>query len=131
MKEILIDNRDVAFENPVQIINMGGPWIGDLVIDNRKVIGNILIDNFYFDASNHRFYFILYNHTVNKRFSICYLSTKDMSIHVYLDYFEIIFIKEIINNDELIFYNAFHDKDVSKRTNVILLKSKWHLLQNG
>ena len=32
------------FKNAQQIINMGGPWIGDLYINDKYIIDNILID---------------------------------------------------------------------------------------
>jgi hypothetical protein len=32
------------FKNAQQIINMGGPWIGDLYINDKYIIDKILID---------------------------------------------------------------------------------------
>lgn len=35
----------ITFQNPNQIINMGGPWVGDLYVDNKFITKNVVIDN--------------------------------------------------------------------------------------
>ena len=35
-EKLIMTKEMVRFENPTQIINMGGPWIGDLFIEKKN-----------------------------------------------------------------------------------------------
>lgn len=45
MGKIIIKGQKIHFENPNQIINMGGPWIGDLFLGNKIIQSSVIIDN--------------------------------------------------------------------------------------
>jgi hypothetical protein len=118
MGKIEINNESVNFRSPDQILNMGGPWIGELFVGNSKIIDNVIIDNLIYKENQHRLYFVRYHKisswSQENYFSVDYFDVLTKSIHTYKMKFEMIFIKEITDTYDLIYYNAFHDKDEMK-----------------
>lgn len=47
----------VEFRNEEQIINMGGPYVGDLYIDGRFVEPDVVVDTFAFGENESEIYF--------------------------------------------------------------------------
>jgi len=43
------NEADILFSKPTQILNMGGPWIGNLHINDSYIIDNVIIDNNIFN----------------------------------------------------------------------------------
>jgi len=61
MNTIKISEEIVWFKNIDQIINMAGPWVGDLIIGNTSIIDNVLIDNIVYCPECHKLLFVRYN----------------------------------------------------------------------
>jgi len=53
------------FKNPNQIINMGGPWIGDLFLKKHIICKGVLIDSQNFYPKEEKLFFVKY-HEVSK-----------------------------------------------------------------
>ena len=55
-------NKDlnIEFINPQQIINMGGPWVGSLLVNEQKISDNVLIDNTIYNKESNEVFFIKY-----------------------------------------------------------------------
>ena len=127
MSEYLFEDRVVRFENPEQIIGMGGPWIGDLFVENELLSKNVLLDNLYFCQSRRRLYFIKY-HLVSKwqkdnffRLNFCDFGN-ERRVFEYDFNFDIIYMEEISNLDELIYFRAFHNRNLDLREAISLTK---------
>lgn len=97
--------------NPYQIINMGGPWIGDLFVDDIYISSDIIVNN-YID-SNQVFYFVKYNKVserqVDNFFTILRLDVTTTKIDISMEIFDKIYIENVIE-DTLYYYNGFHNK---------------------
>jgi hypothetical protein len=108
-------NPDISFKNPNQIINMGGPWIGKLYINKRFISDNVIIDDIVYKKEYDLIFFIKY-HKVSK-FQIgnfFTINSWDISQNVQKESssrFNKLYISQGSNKDELIIYNAFHDKN--------------------
>lgn len=102
-------NENIQFKNPDQIINMGGPWIGELIIENKSISDNILIDN-YLDKELF-YYFIKYFKISKKQkdnfFSVLRIDKNNMKSSISIEKFEKINIKDI-DGDSLYYYDGFH-----------------------
>jgi hypothetical protein len=124
MEDLIINGKVIKFINPDQIINMGGPWVGELMIGDDKIMDNVIIDNTIYDVHQNRLYIVKYFNLSKWQhknyFSICYLDLFTDKIYVIDLKFEMIFIKEIYSSNELIYYEAFHDQDekVKKKLNL-------------
>lgn len=118
MDIIEIRGRKISFENPNQVINMGGPWVGSLFLDDRKILENVVLDNFFYNETSCRLYFVLYheisNWQIDNYFSIIFLDLNSNDLFEYELKFSQVYIKNI-ENHELIYFDAFHDKNDSKK----------------
>lgn len=99
----------IDFENPNQIINMGGPWIGTLIINNKNISDNIIIDNYL--EKEGVYYFIKYFEVSKKQkdnyFGIFRVNTANSELGLSNERFEKIYIKNI--EDNILYYcNGFH-----------------------
>lgn len=106
----------INFKNPRQIINMGGPWIGELFYEQKFITDNIIIDNFIYNVELEEAYFIKYNRishwNTNNYFSLLNVDFKKFCIKEYSTKFEMIFIVKIDNN--ILTYNkCFHNVNVT------------------
>lgn len=103
----------IAFINDEQIINMGGPWIADLTINNQLVMNRCLMDN-YLIGDDFLVYFIKY-HQISRKQSENYftINTYNLFSHEILESFKkfrAVFLKGFITENELLIYNACHDQ---------------------
>jgi hypothetical protein len=122
MKEIIINEKRITFKNPNQIINMGGPWVGKLFLNDDELTDNVIIDNLLYKEDEKRLYFVRYQKgsrwKKNNYFTVSYLDLSNNTIHAFESKFKILFIKNITNNGDLIYYEAFHDKDENKKARI-------------
>jgi len=124
MEELIIKNKAVKFNSPTQIINMGGPWVGVLFIGELKIMVDVIIDNLFYSKEDDRLYFVRY-HKISKwekenYFTINYFDLSTNKLYMFDMKFEMVFLKEINNSSELIYYEAFHDRDESRKKQLIL-----------
>lgn len=103
----------IEFAKAKQILNMGGPWIGDLMIDGKLISKDCLIDNYIIDSPNSKLYFVKYRSTTGMMngvfFTINFFLFKEDKLFEYEKQFKILFIKQIMDGKMEIF-EAFHDK---------------------
>tara|TARA_R110002050_G_scaffold200492_1_gene335368 strand:+ start:27675 stop:28091 length:417 start_codon:yes stop_codon:yes gene_type:complete len=115
MEEIRINEAVVNFKRPNQIINMGGPWVGDLYLGGPKLANNILIDNLVYNKNLNKLFFVQYIEISkwqrNNFFTINYFDVRLNRILQYEKKFERIFLKEISNEYKCGYYDAFHDEN--------------------
>ncbi len=118
------DILNIKFNNPNQILGMGGPWIGDLSIQNKQISQNVIIDNIILDKNLRRVYFIVYKKAskwVKKNyFLVRYLDINTNKIFEFENQFNMIFIHEIDTAKKLVYYDAFHGENINLKKSVIL-----------
>jgi hypothetical protein len=99
----------IEFKNPNQIINMGGPWIGDLYINGNEIENKIIIDNYLEDSEF--YYFVKYFEISKKQkdnfFSIIRINKRNFKMMMSQEKFERIYIIDIKEN-MLYHANGFH-----------------------
>jgi hypothetical protein len=104
----------ITFDNPQEILGMGGPWIGDLYLNRVKVTSNIILNNIVYNPTNNMILVVKYNSVskwANKNFfSILGISLNNGNIIYYKQQFDAVFIKRIFNTDEIEISHAFHDE---------------------
>lgn len=119
MEDLIINGNIINIKNPEQIINMGGPWVGELFINNIQVSDNVILDNFIPDKGDNVLYFVKYHKiSENQRdnyFSVNFIILDSLKISMYDLKFQMIYIEEIRKNKELIYYNAFHDENTERK----------------
>lgn len=108
-------SQKIDFKNPNQILNMGGPWVGEMYYNGKLVASNIIIDNLLFKEGVNRLYFVQYNEQSKWKkenyFTINYFDLSSYKVFTYESKFESIFICSISDRGELIYHEAFHDKN--------------------
>lgn len=114
MENNLSGNKQWRFENPTQIISMGGPWIGNLYIGEKLVSGSIILDNVIFNEFKKQLLFIRFYKLSRWRsknyFKINYYDLIDKQLYEFEKKFDMVFIKKFLDQNNLEIYKAFHDK---------------------
>jgi len=107
--------ENIEFTNPDQIINMGGPWVAELLINNIKILDNIIIDNYIENLDYYYFvkYFKISKKQKDNFFSIIQISRNNMKIKTSVEKFEKIYIDKIEDNI-LHYYDGFHNNAAIK-----------------
>ena len=55
---MLLSDITLTITNPHQILNMGGPWVGDISIQNKLISKDCLIDNVLFKEDMNQLFFV-------------------------------------------------------------------------
>lgn len=131
MTEATIEGEQLHFENPRQIINMGGPWIGELFLGQKFISDNIIIDNFLYRESLSRLFVVKY-HQCSKwqrdnYFTINFLDLRNDSFYESDKKFEKAFLDRFISSDEIEIYLAFHNKINAHRSVFNLREENWRV----
>ena len=133
MSNIVINNKVVSFNNPNQIINMGGPWVGDLIIGNNLLMTNVVIDNLVYQPEYNKLLFVNYNNISkwlnDNYFTINYLDIDRNEIFMFCKHYKIVYIEGFVDIDKFVIYNAFHNKDATKRMDINFEKKDFILLK--
>jgi hypothetical protein len=125
MHKSVIDGIEIAIDNAEQIINMGGPWIGDLYIGPDFVSKDCVLDNFVLTENKQLLFFVKHHFFVTKKgwfgtsgfryFTINFYNIDNKSSFEFKKEFSIIHIGNFISKNELEIYPAFHDQFKNKR----------------
>ncbi len=118
MEKNIINGANLSWDNSQEILGMGGSWIGDLIFGEKKISESSLVDNYLYDKSNNRIFFVKFNRITkwanDNFFSIHYYSLDSGMISnlnkaygkAYLD---------SIDGESLIVFKSFNNKDLSKK----------------
>jgi len=106
-------------ENIEQIMNMGGPWICSLFLENNLISDHCAIDNILEDSSHQRIYFVKYHRTskwkADNFFTLNYFSINEKAIYQSKRRFEILYLKKLLNPENIEIFYAFHEKNQDNR----------------
>jgi hypothetical protein len=120
--ELNIKQNRYHFKNGLQIINMGGPWIGELFENDLKISNNAFIDTLCPDIAANRVFFVKYHQVSNKKnfllffernvedyfFTLNYYDFSTRRVFEYPQHFRMLFLGRIIDGNLLEIYEAFH-----------------------
>ena len=112
----MIEQNNWVFSNPNQILGMGGPWIGDLIVKKNHVSSDVIIENVFFCEDSNRLYYLKYckgkSFFSKYYFVICSVDLNSCEIIQYEMKFKLIYIKDVVNGN-LNYFEAFHNNDES------------------
>jgi hypothetical protein len=117
MEKKLISDFEIEIDNVGEILNMGGPWVGTLLIQGEKISDNCIIDNFVFNKPLGLLFFIKF-HVItdyNFYFTINFYNIRSKTGFEFNKEFNMIFIKQFVGPSEIEIYNAFHDQFPDKK----------------
>lgn len=120
---------NVSFLNPSQILNMGGPWIGDMYINDTLIIKDCVLDNYLYSAKLNSLYFVQY-HLISRYywyFSISFIDLEDNTVFKYDKEFDMLYLNEFISDYELEIFRAFHTQNLSTRAVFNIYKEPYSL----
>ncbi|NVM62233.1 hypothetical protein FHW88_000509 [Mucilaginibacter sp. SG538B] len=113
-------HHNVVIDNIDQVISMGGPWTGDLKIDNKLISTGCIVDNVLYDPDYSRLIFVRY-HNIGKwrkdnYFTLNIVDLKSKKQYESIMHFDMVFITHI-TADYVEIVNAFHGEDLSTKRN--------------
>lgn len=115
MEDIIIQDRKIHFENPSQIINMGGPWIGDLYLEKKFILSHVIIDNLIYKKLSNKLFFVRYHNPSKWQsenyFTINFLDLSDYSLFEYQKKFDKVFLGDFVSEDDIEIFLAFHNSN--------------------
>jgi len=127
-----MDIKKYDFKNADQVINMGGPWIGDFYYDDSFISKNVIVDNLLF--SDNKVYFVKYHSLSKKRsdifFTICCWDIDIKSLSESTQTFNVLYLREIINDKEMIICNTFHGEMPESCFNFIITPEAFRPVSN-
>jgi hypothetical protein len=106
----------ITFTNPNQILNMGGPHIADLLLDDKLVASKCIDNHYLYSPKLNSLYFVQYQ-LVSRYywyFSISFIYLDENTMFKYDREFKCVFIKKFASDYELEIYHAFHDRPSRK-----------------
>jgi hypothetical protein len=119
MEETIIMGVKIQWEKPEEILGMGGPWIGNLLINEKIVSVSVIVDNFVFDKITNRFFFVKYiqisKWASKNYFSIFFYSIASGELITLEEKYRMVYLDSINDKAELVIYKSFHNNDESKK----------------
>jgi hypothetical protein len=120
MQNFDISGKKVMFDNEEQVINMGGPYIGTLSIDDKLISDNCIVDNLVFDETKQRVYFVKYHSTSKWMsgtfFTINFHDFRQDMVYQYVKTFKTLYLSGLCGDNEMEIFNAFHSQIVKYKS---------------
>jgi hypothetical protein len=125
MEFIQVPGHRASIKNDFQIMGMGGPYLGDLFLDDTLISGDCLSDNLIYCSETGELIFVKWHPVsrwqVKNYFTINFLDLTSKIITQSTTTFKMVFVKSVTAK-EVEIYHAFHDKIESTRE---VLSRKW------
>ena len=117
MSKLPITGIDIKVTDTDQVLNMGGPWIGDLLVNEKFVSDNCIVDNFVFDEKRQLLFFIKF-HVITKFYFYFTINFYNIGYNTVFEFereFSMVYLKQLINENGLEIFNAFHGQNLQRR----------------
>jgi hypothetical protein len=109
---------EIEFDDARQVINMGGPYVGGLLIRKKPIAEDCVVDNFVIDKTANRLFFVKYHPGtgfMNRAFfTINSYKLEDQTLFQFKKRFKALYLKGI-EGDSLEIYEALYELEGSKR----------------
>lgn len=121
----MISHDEIEFENMNQILNMGGPWVGDLIVEGNKIASNVFDEYLLKEDETGAvlLYFVTYSDDskwMNENgFFVNKYNLETHELKQFKKRFEKIFL-ESIDSNVLTYHDAFHGENPDKRRTIEL-----------
>ena len=111
MHKVIISSIDLTIDNEVEILRMGGPWVGDVYLGYDLISKNCIVDNFVYKEDTKLLFFVKYNRLNDLTyFTINFYDFVSKTLYQFDKEFEMLYLKEFISDNELHIYNSFNDQ---------------------
>src|SRR5688572_17974777 len=125
MEFIQIPGHHASIKNGYQIMGMGGPYLGELFLDDALICGDCLTDNLIYCNETGEMVFVKF-HSVSRwqkdnYFTINFLDLTTRIITQSGTAFKMVYVKSV-TADKLEIFHAFHDQIESTGE---VLSRKW------
>src|SRR5579862_6362624 len=107
-----VSGLELTIENAGQILNMGGPWIGNVWLGAYFISHDCIVDNFVYLKESGCIFFVKY-HLVSKYswyFTLNFYNVNTKSIYEFKLVFNMVYLGEFVAKNKLKIYNAFHGR---------------------
>jgi len=110
MQKVIISGIELTTDNEVEILRMGGPWVGDIYWGDDLISKNCIVDNFVYKEDTKLLFFVKYNRLNDLTyFTINFYDFGSKTLYQFDKEFEMLYLKEFISDNELHVYNSFND----------------------
>jgi len=108
---ISVSGKVFTIENANEILRMGGPHIGDLLLDSNIISKDCIADNFIHKEDLNLLFFVSYRKVNTYHyFTINFYNINSGELFEFDKEFDILYLGGFISKNELEIYTAFHDK---------------------
>jgi hypothetical protein len=116
MEKLKISEIELTITNAQERLRMGGPFTGDVFIDNKLISVDCLLNNFVYKEDSNLLFFVKYHRINNYQyFTINFYQLDNDVVYEFYKEFDIIHITQFLSTNELEIFLAFHDKSMDKR----------------
>lgn len=107
---------DIKIESAGEILNMGGPWVGDLYVSGKFITSGCLLDNYVIKEKQQLLFFIKHNR-INRYwyFSVNFLDLNSFTQYQFDEEFTMAYLGEFVGENQLEVYRAFHNQFPSSK----------------
>jgi len=132
MNKILVSGIELSTANEGEILNMGGPWIGEVSIGDDLISKDCIVDNFVYDKDRNLLFFVKFNKVSNHKwhFSISFYNIDTKIVFEFDKVFDMVRLGEFVSKNEIAIYPVFHDRFKNRQQIFNLDKEEFHQLTN-
>lgn len=121
--------RAFRMDDVQQVINMGGPYVGTLRIDNTVISEDCIADNLLPDNVNGRMYFVRFHNRTRWRsgiyFTINFYEDRNGLVFQSQETFDLVFLKQLLKDNKIEIIQALYDKPEGKTKMFNIQKEKF------
>jgi hypothetical protein len=116
MKKLMVDELELIITNPREILKIGGPYVGDVLVENKLISTDCVLENFLFNKELGLLFFVkFYQLNFYQFFTINFYNQGTDTLFEFETEFDMLYLKRIINKNELEVYTSFTDYYPDKR----------------
>lgn len=132
MHTISVSGIEFTIENAEEILGMGGPYVGDLLLDGNIISKDCITDNFIHKEDLNLLFFIRYR-SINfyRYFTINFYNINSGELFEFDREFDILYLGGFINENELEIYPTFHDQFKDRKLIFNLNQENFRLIKNN
>jgi hypothetical protein len=132
MLTISVSGKVFAIENVGQILGMGGPHVGDLLLDGTLISEACIANNFIHKEDLNLLFFIR-RRTLNfyRYFTINFYNINSGELFEFDKEFDILYLGGFVSKNELEIYPAFHDKFKDRKLIFNLDQESFNAINNN
>ena len=116
MPIVTLSELELTITNGQEILSMGGPYIGDIWLNDQLIEKDCIVDNFIYHEQLKLLFFVKY-HRINgyQYFTINFYLLKDNKNGQFAKDFDMVHLKQFLPGNKLEIFHAFNDGNEKNR----------------